>query len=115
MNSMNLLPALPELILIASVPAILLIDLFLPQNRRDVTFGLSILAILGCIAVTFIFPQEKNIAYSFGGAFISDAVSILLKLCTYIAMLFTLVYARRYINERNLTSGHLGGEFYSSA
>ena len=67
MNSMNLLPALPELILIASVPAILLIDLFLPQNRRDVTFGLSILAILGCIAVTFIFPQEKNIAYSFGG------------------------------------------------
>lgn len=59
------------------------------------------------------FSTGKNIAYSFGGAFISDAVSILLKLCTYIAMLFTLVYARRYINERNLTSGHLGGEFYS--
>ncbi len=113
MNSMNLLPALPELILIASVPAILLIDLFLPQNRRDVTFGLSILAIIGCIAVTFIFPQEKNIVYSFGGAFISDAVSVLLKLCTYVAMLFTLVYSRRYINERSLTSGHLGGEFYS--
>ena len=113
MNSMNLLPALPELILIASVPAILLIDLFLPQNRRDVTFGLSILAILGCMAVTFIFPSEKNIVYTFGGSFVSDSVSVLLKLCTYIAMLFTLVYARRYINERNLTSGHLGGEFYS--
>ncbi len=113
MNVMNLLPALPELILIGSVPVILLIDLFLPQDRRDITFGLSMLAILGCIAVTFLFPPEKNIVYAFGGSFVSDAVSVLLKLCTYVAMLFTLVYSRRYINERNLTSGHLGGEFYS--
>ena len=113
MNPMNLLPALPELILIASVPAILLIDLFLPQNRRDVTFGLSMFAILACMAVTFLFPPEKSIVYTFGGSFVSDAVSVLLKLCTYVAMLFTLVYSRRYINDRNMTSGHLGGEFYS--
>ncbi|EEO28180.1 NADH-quinone oxidoreductase subunit NuoN [Oxalobacter paraformigenes] len=112
MNSMNLIPALPEVILIASVPLILLIDLFLPQNRRDVTFGLSVLAIGACAVVSFIFLQEKTIVYTFGGAFVSDAVSNLLKLCTYFAMLFTLVYSRRYINERNLTSHHLGGEFY---
>ncbi len=112
MNSMNLIPALPEVILIASVPLILLIDLFLPANRRDVTFGLSVLAIGACAVVSFIFLQEKTIVYTFGGSFVSDTVSNLLKLCTYFAMLFTLVYSRRYINERHLTSRHLGGEFY---
>ncbi len=112
MDSMNLIFAAPELILVFSVPLILLIDLFLPKNRRDVTFFLSVAVIGACAVVSWVFLQEKAVVYSFGGAFVSDAVSHLLKLCTYFAMLFTLVYSRRYVNERHLTAGHLDGEFY---
>lgn len=112
MNSMNLLPAIPELILFVSVPLVLLIDLFVPGNRRDVTFGLSVLVIGACAAASGVLAGDKAVVYTFGGSFVSDAMANLLKLCTCIAMLFTLVYARRYVNERRLTSGHLGGEFY---
>ena len=61
------------------------------------------------------FMQDDTVAYAFGGSFVSDAVSKLLKLCTCFAMLLTLIYARRYVNERQMTSGHLGGEFYTLA
>ena len=112
MNAMNLIPAIPELILVVSVPLVLLIDLFLPQNRRDITFFLSILAICACAVASFVLLREKAVVYTFVGAFVSDTVANLLKLCTCLAMLFTLVYSRRYINERRMTAGHLGGEFY---
>lgn len=112
MNAMNLIPAIPELILVVSVPLVLLIDLFLPQDRRDITFFLSILAICACAVASFVLLREKAVVYTFAGAFVSDTVANLLKLCTCLAMLFTLVYSRRYINERRMTAGHLGGEFY---
>lgn len=112
MNAMNLIPAMPELILIVSVPLVLLIDLFLPQNRRDITFLLSVLVIGACATASFVLLREKVAVYTFAGAFVSDAVANLLKLFTCFAMLFTLVYSRRYINERRMTAGHLGGEFY---
>ena len=115
MDAMNLIVAMPELILVVSVPLILVADLFLPQGRRDVTFVLSSLVILACAAASAMFMQDDTVAYAFGGSFVSDAVSKLLKLCTCFAMLLTLIYARRYVNERQMTSGHLGGEFYTLA
>ena len=115
MDAMNLIVAMPELILVVSVPLILVADLFLPQGRRDVTFVLSSLVILACAAASAMFMQDDTVAYVFGGSFVSDAVSKLLKLCTCFAMLLTLIYARRYVNERQMTSGHLGGEFYTLA
>ena len=55
MGAMNLISAMPELILVVSVPLILVADLFLPQGRRDVTFVLSLLVILACAAASAVF------------------------------------------------------------
>ncbi len=112
MNVIDLIPAIPELILMVSIPFVLLFDLFLPQSKRDITFVLSILSICACLVASFVLLQEKTVMYIFGGSFVSDAVSNLLKLCTYFTMLLTLVYSRRYVNDRQLTTNHLGGEFY---
>ncbi len=109
---MNLMPALPELILTASLPILMLVDLFVPQKRRDITFWLSMLVIAACAAGSFWLSGCCRTVYTFGGSFIADPVSHVLKLCTYGAMFLTLVYARRYVNERGLTAAHLGGAFY---
>ena len=109
---MNLMPALPELILTASLPILMLVDLFVPQKRRDITFWLSVLVIAACAAGSFWLSGCCRTVYTFGGSFIADPVSHVLKLCTYGAMFLTLVYARRYVNERGLTAAHLGGAFY---
>jgi len=44
--------------------------------------------------------------------FVSDPMSNLLKLFTYLAVGITLIYSRQYATERGMLSGNLGGEFY---
>ena len=44
--------------------------------------------------------------------FVSDPMSNLLKLFTYLAVGITLIYSRQYATERGMMSGNLGGEFY---
>ena len=44
--------------------------------------------------------------------FVSDPMSNLLKLFTYLTVGLTLVYSRQYAGERGMLGGNLGGEFY---
>ncbi|MBR6000635.1 MAG: NADH-quinone oxidoreductase subunit N, partial [Oxalobacter sp.] len=112
MATINLIPAIPELILTAALPVLMLVDLVVPKGRRDITFGLSILLIGVCSAGSFWLLGNGEAAVTFSGAFIADPVAHVLKLFTYFAMFMTLVYARRYVNERGLTVSYLGGAFY---
>lgn len=112
MEAMNLIPAVPELILTASLPILMLLDLFVPQKRRDITFWLSILVIGACTAVSAWLAGCGGKTVTFYGSFIADPAAQVLKLFTYGAMFLTLVYARRYVNERKLTASYLGGAFY---
>jgi NADH-quinone oxidoreductase subunit N len=50
--------------------------------------------------------------YTFNGMYVSDPMSNLLKLFTYLAVGVTLVYSRQYATERGMLSDNLGGEFY---
>ena len=45
---LNLMPALPEIVLLIVVSAILIIDLFVKGERRGVTYLLSMLALPDC-------------------------------------------------------------------
>ncbi len=112
MNEMNLMPAIPELILTVALPILMVLDLFIPQKYRNITFGLSVLIIGICAAGTFWLAHYQETMITFYGSFIVDPVASVLKLCTYIAMILTLIYLRRYISERKLTFAHLGGAFY---
>jgi NADH-quinone oxidoreductase subunit N len=44
--------------------------------------------------------------------FVSDPMSALLKLFSYVAVGITLIYSRQYVTDRGMTNGKLGGEFY---
>ena len=109
---MNLAPAYPEIILLISTLGILLVDMFLPQEKRMVTWLLSLAAIVVCAGFSFHLLSGYGTAYTFDNMFVSDPVSNLLKLCTFIVMFMTLFYSRRYIDARGMTGGFIGGEFY---
>lgn len=112
MNNMNLAPAYPEIFLLIATSAILLIDLFLPNSKRHVTYLLSLITLAVCAALTMVDFNSGATAYTFHNMFISDPMSNLLKLFSYLAVGFTLIYSQQYISVRNMISGHLGGEFY---
>ncbi|MES2039492.1 MAG: NADH-quinone oxidoreductase subunit NuoN [Pseudomonadota bacterium] len=109
---MNLIPLYPEIFLLLAICAILLIDMFLPDSKRNVTYALSILALTICGVLTVAFADPVKSEYVSNNMFVSDPMAVLLKLFSYIAVGVTLIYSRQYVSDRAMTNTHLGGEYY---
>ena len=109
---MNLIPLYPEIFLLSAICVILLIDMFLADDKRNVTYVLSILSLVICGALTLINPSGDGSIYFSNKMFVSDPMSNLLKIFSYIAVGLTLIYGRQYASDRGMTNGKLGGEFY---
>jgi NADH-quinone oxidoreductase subunit N len=108
----NLAPVYAEIFLLIAASAILLIDMFQKEGKRTLTYVLSLLAIGGCAIFSFADLNSGATVTTFSGMYISDPMSNLLKLVTYVAVAMTLVYSRQYAGDRAMMSGNLGGEFY---
>jgi len=102
-----LLPAYAEIWLMAMASFILLVDLFVPEGRRGLVYGLSQLALAGCAFLTLGIVQvtDGQTAYTFGDMFVSDLMASTLKMLSYIAVASCLVYSRRYLADRGLLRG----------
>jgi NADH-quinone oxidoreductase subunit N len=112
---MNLIPVYPEIFLLIAASAILLIDMFLPDAQRHVTYVLSLATLAVCAALTIADLNSGATVYTFHNMFVSDPMSSLLKLFSYIAVGLTLIYSRQYATHRGMLGGELGGEFYALA
>ncbi|WP_426109746.1 NADH-quinone oxidoreductase subunit NuoN [Massilia sp. PWRC2] len=108
--SPNLMPVYAEIFLMVSASAILLIDMFMA--KRSVAYYLSLLALVGCAVLSYADYSAGTTVYTFYNMFVSDPMSNLLKLFTYLTVAMTLIYSRQYAGERGMLSGNLGGEFY---
>jgi NADH-quinone oxidoreductase subunit N len=109
MNTYNLIPAYPELLLFAMTSVILMVDAFMPRaSGRNVLFWLSIATLLLCGALSGALLASGDRGYAFTNMFVADQMANLLKLFAYVAVGVTLVYSRRYLTDRGLHSG----EFY---
>ncbi|RZI43104.1 NADH-quinone oxidoreductase subunit NuoN [Herbaspirillum sp. HC18] len=111
MNQMNFAPVYPEIFLLIAASAILLIDMFLSEAKRHITFALTMITLLVCIALN-VADFSNPVAYTFNNMFVSDPMSNLLKIFSYIATGVTLIYSRQYATDRGMLSGTIGGEFY---
>lgn len=115
MNNLNLAPLYPEIFLLIATCAILLIDMFLPAAKRNLTYVLSLATLAVCAVLSYADFAAGTTSYVFDGAFVSDPMASLLKLFSYLAVGMTLIYSRSYTTEREMLSGSLGGEFYVMA
>ncbi len=108
-NPHDLLTLLPELVLLGMTCAILLIDLFVPQERRAVTHWLSVLALIVTgVLVWHGAPEIGTVRAAFNGMFLSDGVATVLKLFVLLTTAAVFVYGRPYLGDRRL----LAGEYY---
>jgi NADH-quinone oxidoreductase subunit N len=104
----NLMPALPEMFLLAMVSFILIADLFISEKNRAYIYTLSQAAIAGCAILT-IYTFARQPVFTFNGMFVDDAMSDILKIMLYITVSVVLVYSRDYIAQRGL----FRGEFFA--
>ncbi len=103
-----LAPAYAEIFLLCMICVILLLDLFLSDARRGITYGLTLLTLLGCFVITG-FSDPGTEQYTFSGMFVGDLMANVLKLGIYIVVSIALVYAQSYIRARDM----FRGEFFA--
>jgi len=99
-----LLPAYPELFLLTMACVILITDLFVSDDNRDVTYALTQAALAGAFAITYLTTAGEPVT-TFSGMFVDDVMSDVLKLFTYLAVMAMLVYSRAYLAARGLFRG----------
>ena len=99
-----LLPVLPEVVLLTMACAILLVDVFLSDARRHVSYWLTQAALAACawIAVTTMNPEP---VVAFHGLVVDDVLSDFLKLASCVAVSLMLFYGRGYLLARGLFKG----------
>jgi NADH-quinone oxidoreductase subunit N len=101
-------PAYPELFLLAMACVILVADLFVRDENREITYMLTQLTLGGCALITW-FAASGEPVHTFSGMFVGDLMSDVLKLVTYFGVIAILVYSHDYLRLR----GMFRGEFFA--
>ena len=99
-----LAPAYAEIFVLLMVCAILIIDLFLGDERRGVTYALTLATLGGAFLITG-YVGAGNDVYTFSGMFVGDLMASVLKLFIYLAVAIVLTYAQSYIRARDMFRG----------
>ena len=107
MTPNDLIALLPQLILITVALAVLLVDLFIPAERRRVLAWLSLLGVAGALAATLAIP-------TFDGPMVQNMmrVDVLAKFLNVVFLLgggFTLMLSADYLERQ----GAARGEYYA--
>ena len=105
MNVSNILLAAPEIWVFTMACVILLVDLFLREERRGI---IQLLAMATVIFAGFITMRAEYvhdgtfIATAFNGSFLRDPMGDVLKLFTYFIVALVFVYAKSYLRQFNM-------------
>jgi len=107
LEMLNLSIAIPEIFLLALVCTVLVVDVYLKDDRRNVTY---ILSQVGLIITLLLIGQQTSESrdLAFNGLFVSDALSSVLKYAVVIIVALVFVYSRNYLKDRDIFKG----EFY---
>lgn len=98
---------MPEIFLLTMACLVLVIDVYLPETMRNLTYQLSQGTLIGTVLfIVAMYPSKPVLAMN--GMFVSDQMGALLKLFICGIVFMTFIYSRGYLRDRNL----LKGEFF---
>ena len=100
----NFAAGLPEIVLAGAACVILIVDLFVPESQRQISYWLTQLALLAAAYLTLASPDVAPVR-AFGNMYVTDKLADVLKLFAYIAVSLTLFYSRGYLAARGLFRG----------
>ncbi len=103
----NLYPVMPEIVLLTMASVVLVVDLFLKDEQRGISYTLSQIGLILAIAAAgWVGGGEAQVV--FDGSYVRDAMSDVLKIFLFITSIFAFVYSKDYLKDRGLFKG----EFY---
>ena len=104
--TVNLLPILPEIVVLTGASTILLVDLFLTDARRHVSYWLAQLTLLLAAFVT-VRTMNIDVVRAMHNMVVDDLVADFLRLASFVAVSLVLFYSRSYLALRGLFRGEM--------
>jgi NADH-quinone oxidoreductase subunit N len=96
--------AAPEIFLAAAICAVLLVDVFLREEQRGVTYTLSLLTLAGTAALSAYFAVGES-ATTFSDSYVADPAGGALKMFAYLIVAVVFLYSRDYLKDTGLYKG----------
>ncbi|MDQ3268024.1 MAG: NADH-quinone oxidoreductase subunit NuoN, partial [Pseudomonadota bacterium] len=96
--------AYAEIFLLVMASSILIVDLFVTDPNKTLTYILVQLTLLSCALIT-VMTHEPGVVHLFNNMFVDDLMSDVLKLLSYLTVSMVLVYSRSYLILRGLFTG----------
>ncbi|MCP4995066.1 MAG: NADH-quinone oxidoreductase subunit NuoN [Gammaproteobacteria bacterium] len=103
-DTSSLISVLPELFILTAACVVLVVDLFLEERQRIVSYGMaqaSLLLTIGIVLLTS--PHESAIL--FDGSVVRDRMGDLLKVALLLVSSGAFLYAKDYLKDRDLFKG----------
>ena len=107
----NLGLAAPEMFMLGAICLILVGDLFVTEERKPLTYGLSQIALVVTLILTWWISPEEGAVTAFGGSFIMDQMGAVLKAWILVVSIGVFLYSRDFVNSHKITNG----EYYTLA
>ena len=100
----DMLPASAEIFLLCMASVVLLVDVWLPDRHRRLTYQLSQASLVGAaLLVLATFPEAR--VTTFGGTFVADQMAAVLKMSLLVVSGFGFFYSRVHLEPRGLMRG----------
>jgi NADH-quinone oxidoreductase subunit N len=103
----NLMPAVAEMFVFIMACVLLVVDLFLTDRQRLVSYALAQLTLLGALVLTAANLTAQPVQI-FDNMFVADRLADVLKLAIYVVTAVVFAYSRGYLAAR----GMLRGEYF---
>ncbi len=107
LDALNIAITWPEIFLLTMACVVLVVDVFIEQNRRNLTYSLSQFTLLVTAALITLGEADQR-ALAFNDMFIQDQLADTLKLFILAITFVIFVYSRDYLRDRDIFKG----EFY---
>ncbi len=96
--------AAPEIFMTAAICIVLIVDVFLRDDQRQVTYYLSMLALVGAAVVSALYAVDAP-ATTFSGSYVGDPAGNALKLFAYLIVALVFLYSRDFLQQFGLFKG----------
>ena len=107
LDALNIAITWPEIFLLVMACVVLVVDVFIEENRRNLTYSLSQLTLLVTAALITLGEADQR-ALAFSDMFVQDPLADTLKLFILAITFVIFVYSRDYLRDRDIFKG----EFY---
>lgn len=103
-DTSSLIPVLPEIFILTAACVVLVVDLFLKEEQRVISYGMTQISLLLAIVITLMTaPAETRIV--FDGSVVRDGMSDILKIAIFIISGGAFLYSKEYLRDRDLFKG----------